>query len=178
MLADRISIIPCLLITMDMYCIFSINCSFYNRIATTNLSVVLWWLGFCVCASSVAICDNLLRLTLDVWLITDTVTPTLVDIVTSRRVPYRRRRMSWAPGLPKMTLSTGVAYIKTNNTTSLKYHPLPPHKEKIKKSRLKWALIFFIYLLLLYHQSYYRLQVHLCHLLMACRRSIQWFFSY
>ena len=38
-------------------------------------------------------------------------------------------------------------------------------------------IIFFISFLL-YHQSYYRLQVHLCHLLMACRRWIQWFFSY
>jgi len=40
-LVDRVLTIPCLLMTTDMYCIFSINCSYRNKIATTNFSVVL-----------------------------------------------------------------------------------------------------------------------------------------
>jgi hypothetical protein len=59
-LVDRILIIPYLLITTDVYCIFSMVCNFWNKIATTNLSVVLCWLGFCVCASGVAIYDWIL----------------------------------------------------------------------------------------------------------------------
>jgi hypothetical protein len=47
----------CLLMTTDMYCVFSVNCSVCSAITATNVSVVLWWLGFCVCLSTAAICD-------------------------------------------------------------------------------------------------------------------------
>jgi hypothetical protein len=50
-LVDTFLTIPFILITMDMYCIFSKNCRFCEKIETMNFSRVLfWWLGLCVCA--------------------------------------------------------------------------------------------------------------------------------
>jgi hypothetical protein len=46
--------IPCHLMTTDVYCIVSVNCSSCNERATGNFSVELCWLGFHVCASGVA----------------------------------------------------------------------------------------------------------------------------
>ena len=51
--------VPCVLVTTDIYCIFSVN--FYNKIATMSITVVLGGLIVYVCASSVAICDTVLN---------------------------------------------------------------------------------------------------------------------
>jgi len=42
--------------TTDINCIFSVNCSFYDKIAVSFFDV-LGWFGVCVCASSVEISD-------------------------------------------------------------------------------------------------------------------------
>ena len=55
MSVDRIYKCSCLFMTTDMYCILCINCNYCNKMTTTNFFVVLWWLGFRVCASSVAL---------------------------------------------------------------------------------------------------------------------------
>ena len=55
---DRIyicSVSPC----EDVYRILSVN--FYNKIATMSIIVVLGWLRVYVCASSIAICDAVLK---------------------------------------------------------------------------------------------------------------------
>jgi len=41
-LLDRILTIPCFLMTMDMYCIFTMNCSVCNKRATANFSIVFY----------------------------------------------------------------------------------------------------------------------------------------
>jgi hypothetical protein len=41
--------------TTDIYRTFSVNCSFYNKIATTSPVDILEWLSVRMCASSVAL---------------------------------------------------------------------------------------------------------------------------